>query len=224
MKKNIFKNLTARLKKKLSPILDPVVGYTRMVFATKYLLASFAFILVAILIFLPLKNSLRDNYRLTFSKIEKTASDADPVMVNPRFQGVDSDDQTYIITAKTAVRKKDDSLELNSINADINLKDESWVALIANKAFFQYNAKKLQLRDFVSLFTHEGYEFSTESMDVDIDKNKAQGVNKVQGQGPIGSLEADSFFVEDKGNIIRFKGNVKITLYPNVADQKKYYW
>lgn len=223
MIEDTLKRLINFLQKCVNMMLEPVIGYTRMVFATKYLLSFLAFVLICFLVFLPLINSFRENYRLTFSKIENPSNDEDPKMINPRFQGVDSDDQTYGISADSAIKKKDNTLVLNNINADMNLRNGSWVALMSNSGTFKYKEKELELIGDVSLFTHDGYEFYTDFIHVDAAKGSAYGHSPIKGQGTMGTIEANEFFAEEKGDRIVLMGHVKVVLYPDRVGKKSVY-
>lgn len=195
-------------------LLEPVIGYTRVVFATKFLLLFIAVALLFALIIVPLTSKVNSNYRLTFSAVDDTHESKGARMINPRFQGVDGDDQAYNITANSATKFKDNSLILDNINADINMNDGSWIALISNTGKLRYDEKLLDLLDTVSLFTNQGYEFHTSEIHVNLQNKSAFGTKAVQGQGPIGTLVADRFSVFNKGDKILFQGNVKIVLYP----------
>ena len=64
------------------------------------------------------------------------------------------------------------------------------------------------------MFYDGGYEFRSDYAQVDIKEGAAYGDSPVEGQGPMGTLTADSFNITERGKVIRFNGSVKMTLYP----------
>ena len=216
MSKSKIQNIVYFAKNRLSMLFEPVIGYTRVVSATKFILSFIAFIMVLMIVLIPFFNPVQDNFRITFSSINGNEEIEDPKMINHRFQGIDKDDQTYNISAKEAIKKQNKTLILKDINADINLKDGTWVALMADKGTFNHKDSSLILENSVSLFTNNGYEFYTKDIEVDIKNNSAYGYSKVHGNGPIGSVSADSFKALDKGEKTIFTGNVVVTLHNEV--------
>ncbi|PIR37815.1 MAG: hypothetical protein COV35_07760 [Alphaproteobacteria bacterium CG11_big_fil_rev_8_21_14_0_20_39_49] len=214
MLKSKINNLIKALKKLINMLLEPVIGYTRVVFATKFILSAIALILMFTLILQPLLNPAHDNYRITFSNIEAGSEGKPPKMINPRFQGVDKDNQTYNISAKTATKIKDEVLILDTINASVELRDGRWVLLNANKGVLKHKEELLELSDSVYLFTNDGYEFYLSNIFIDMDKHMAYSDSKVTGKGPAGTIEANSVRLYDKGQRVVFDGNVKLVLYP----------
>ena len=214
MLKNKIDDCLTAIKKLINMLLEPVIGYTRVVFATKFILSTIAIILMLTLVLLPLLNPVQDNYRITFSAIEDGKDGKPPKMINPRFQGVDKENQTYNISAKTATKVEDEVLVLDKINASVELQEGRWVLLNANKGVLKHKEDYLELSDSVYLFTNDGYEFYSSNIYIDIEKNIAYTDSKVMGKGPIGTIEADSVKVYDKGQKTIFDGNVKVVLYP----------
>jgi lipopolysaccharide export system protein LptC len=214
MLKSKINHILKVVRKLVNMLVEPVIGYTRVVFATKFILSAIAIVLVLTLVVLPLINPVQDNYRITFSHIETDEESSAPKMVKPRFQGVDKDNQTYNISAKTATKIKDEILVLDSINASIELQNGTWVLLNSNKGVLKHKENYLELSETVYLFTNDGYEFYTDTVYIDIKKNMAYSDTKVTGKGPAGTIEADSVKAYNKGQRTIFEGNVKVVLYP----------
>jgi lipopolysaccharide export system protein LptC len=205
------------VKKYLNMLLEPVIGYTRVVFATKFLLSAIAIILVLMLIALPLVNDVKENFRISFTSVENAVNTEEPKMINPRFQGVDKDNQTYNIMAENAIKKKDDTLVLSNINANINLKDNSLIEIKSETGSFNHEKKFLELAGNVNMVSSNGYELSTESIFVNLEDKSAYGESEIHAKMAFGSLKADNFKVTENGNRILFTGNVHL-----VFDQEAY--
>lgn len=154
-----------------------------------------------------------DGARLVFSSSSGKQAQQN-VMEAPRYQGLDKDNQPYIVEADKAVQKDKQTVELFNIKADMNQNDGTWLALNASAGEMTLDEERLYLSGGVQLFYDGGYEFSTEDVHVDIDEGSAYGKNRVEGQGPPGTLQADSFAAKDQGKILEFNGSVRMTLYP----------
>lgn len=195
-------------------LIEPVVGYTRIVSATKLILSIIALILIALLIIIPFRNSVKNDYKITFNKVDTNTETGLPTMHNPTFRGVDSQGQNYTISAKLATNDKNKTIVLNNLTADLNLKNEDWAAISADDGIYKPEENTLDLKSNVHLFTKDGYEFMTDSVFFELKDGKATGNSPVSGQGTIGTIEADSFLAEEKGDYILLKGNVKVIIYP----------
>lgn len=207
-----FSRIKAVMRMTQKLLLEPVIGYTRIVFAAKYLLASIAGILALVLIIFSLYNPVQDNFKVTFSNISGLTSEQ-PKMINPRFQGVDNDNQTYNISADSATKLSDFSVSLENINADINLKDGEWIALLATKGVYNHIENKIEMTELVNIFTSEGYELTSQAINMNLKERSAESSHKVKGQGPGGTIIADRFSISDNGNLAVFEGNVKMILF-----------
>ncbi len=201
-------------------MLEPIIGYSRVVFLTKTSLLVIAFILTAVLIILPFYNSVHKNFRITFSSVEKDDESSLPMMLNPHLQGVDEDNHTYNITAKSAVQDKMEKITLKTLNADINLKDNGWISLSADSGLFDHAQNTMDLKGNINIFNHEGYEFSTDEAYADMKNSSMYGKSPIEGQGPIGTIRADSFVVDDNGNRILLTGNVKVVIFMGAVRNK----
>lgn len=219
MSQNRTLKLSGVLRKISSMLVEPVIGYTRIVFATKYILSTIAVILMLALIFLPVLNPVHDNFRITFSKIENGEELSAPKMINPRFQGVDKDNQTYNIEAKSATKIENEMLILDTIDAYVELKNGTLVTLNSKKGVLKHKEQFLELSDSVYISANNGYEFYSDSIFVDMQKNIVYSNSKIRGLGTMGTIQADSFTSQDKGTLTVFKGNVKLVLYPDRLDK-----
>jgi lipopolysaccharide export system protein LptC len=193
---------------------EPVAGYSRFVSMVKIGLILVALLLSALLIALPFFSSAHKNYKLTFSHIETSEDEAAPTMVNPRFQGIDNKDQPYSVTAARAIQESEEILLLEKIAADVSFENEEWISLLASEGTFFTTGQILDILGDVTLFSSEGYDIRTESAQVDFERGEMFGSTKITGNGPLGSLEADSFAVESESKNIVFNGNVKVVFYP----------
>jgi len=66
----------------------------------------------------------------------------------------------------------------------------------APRGLLDAEARQLELRGAISVFTDEGYELHTDLAHFDLAKGIVTGSHKVNGQGPAGTFVADRFRIE----------------------------
>lgn len=187
--------------------------YTEFVSLSKRILGALALLLVGYIVYSALRQS-DDRVRLVFSAMP-TGDPLTPRMLKPHYEGVDSQNQPYHITAAEAVQTADEQhIALTMLHADMTLRDTSWVTLTSRRGLFDSKQKMLQLTQDVQMFYEGGYEFRTDSALLDLANSRASGDRPIDGQGPLGLLRADSFEVTEKGKRLYFIGAVKMTIYP----------
>ena len=200
----------------------PVGAYSRFVTLMKYLLPVVALLLIVLVVVWPYLKLNDTRFSIGFTAL-KVGNVEDPAMINPRFQGADKDKQTFSITADIAknLLNADKSVELEMPKADISLDDGSWLVVTAKSGIYVRENETLTLNESVNLFHDSGYEFRTESADIDLTKGTASGSVPVEGQGPFGNLKAEGFRLVDKGKTIYFTGKSHLTIYPGAGEQTK---
>lgn len=186
--------------------------YTEFVGLSKRLLWALAAILVGVVLFFTMRNA-DDRVRLVFSAMP-VGDPLAPMMVKPHYEGIDNQSQPYHITAEEAVQVDPEHIALTALHADMTLRDTSWLALTSGHGIFDSERKILALSEGVQMFYEGGYEFRTASADIDLNLGNATGHQPIEGQGPLGLLEADRFEITQKGKRLYFAGSVKMTLYP----------
>ncbi len=192
-------------------LLSSIGRYTKFVLFSKMFLGLMSAGLIAVIIILPVLNSDKEGLRIAFSTV-KGKDDALPMMTNPRFQGVDDDNQPYTITADSALQHDEHTIILDNIHADVFMQDQSWISLQAPEGTLNRTEKDLQLSGGVQLFHDEGYEFVAETVHVDMNSQIATSDTVVAGQGPVGDLKAEGFTWHNTDRVIFFDGRVFLTI------------
>lgn len=205
--------LHARPRGTMQALLGPLARYTRFVLLGKRALWVMALLLAVTLIAVAWLNSGEGGARIVLASRDKDEGQAAALMSKPRYQGLDAKNQPFNILAERAVQRDMNTVELQQVSADLSTNDGRWLALTATGALYRTEAKLLDLSGGVSLFYDEGYEFRTDRVRLDVGAGTAEGEVPVEGQGPAGTLKADRFKVLDRGAILQFNGNVKVTLY-----------
>ena len=195
-------------------------GYSRFVSTMKFLLPSIAVLVVLLVVLWPHIGTDDLKFRLGFAAVKLGISE-EPSMVNPRYVGVDGENQPYSITADLARKlsgglslKGVETLELEMPKADLMMKDGTWVVLTSENGIFRRNAQTLNLKGAVNLYHDSGYEFRTDLAEINLATSSAYGSSPIEGQGPFGHLQAEGFRLDNQSKTIYFTGRSKLTLYP----------
>ena len=190
-------------------------GYSLFARLMRYALPIVAIVLLAIVVVWPLISGREDGFRLSFTPADP--SDSGPlVMENARYIGIDSRNQSYTVIAEQAIQEsaEADLIELVTPKADIILSDNGWLALTADRGNYFRSSEILDLAGRVNSFSDKGFEMRTEAARVELAQGRASGSLPVEGQGPLGVLDAVGFELIDGGAIIRFGGPVRLVIYP----------
>jgi lipopolysaccharide export system protein LptC len=193
------------------------VGYSNFVGVMRYALPLGALLLLGLVIVWPLATGREEGFRISFS--DAPDLDGSLKMVNARYIGVDNRNQPYTVTAAEANQPEPDSplVTLAEISADVftDAGSGQWVALTAREGLYEREARQLDLAGDVSIFSDQGHEFHTERAHVDLAQRTADGDAPLSGQGPLGLLEAGTFFLDDSAQTMFFGGGVKMTIFPS---------
>jgi len=190
-------------------------GYSLFARLMRYALPMVAVVLLAIVVVWPLISGREDGFRLSFSPADPI--DSGPlVMENARYIGIDSRNQSYTVIAEQASQEsaEADLIELITPKADIILSDNGWLALTADRGYYFRGSEILDLEGRVNSFSDEGFEMRTEAARIELAHGRASGSLPVEGQGPLGVLNAVGFEFIDGGATIRFGGPVRLVIYP----------
>ena len=192
------------------------VGYSNFVGFMRYALPLGAILLLGLVIVWPLATGREEGFRISFS--DAPDLDGSLRMVNARYLGVDDRNQPYTVTAAEASQPQPNSalVTLHDISADVFLDDRrgQWLALTAREGLYQRDERYLDLAGDVSIFSDQGHEFHTARAHVDLAARTADGDASLDGQGPLGLLQAGNFFLDDNAHSMFFGGGVKMTVFP----------
>jgi lipopolysaccharide export system protein LptC len=192
--------------------MSGVVRYTRFVALFKHCLWALVAVMIAIVVWIASDTSGENKARIVFSNIAKSAN-LQNIMLKPYYQGVDARNRPYTIIAEKATQIDKDNIALTKIHADMLMNNGVWIALNSGTGKLNLQTKQMVLLGGVDMFYNNGYEFRTDHADVDIAKGSAYADSAVEGQGPLGTLKANTVLISDHGKVIHFAGSVKMKLY-----------
>jgi lipopolysaccharide export system protein LptC len=189
--------------------------YSQIVGFLKFALPAVALGLATLVLIWPQLNPLDQRFRVV--PVQVSMEDLENLrMVQPRYVGVDERAQPYTIIAEQATQQKGSSDEtgLSHPQGDIQLQQGAWLAITADHGVYKQTAKELDLEGGVQIFHDGGYEISTETAVIDLDKGFASGDSDVRGQGPNSQLEGKGFRIHDRGQRVEVTGPARVTLFP----------
>lgn len=182
--------------------------YSRFVAVMKRALPITALVLlaaVAVYIFQPRQ---QERVAMTFERVNEVANDL--AMIKPHLSGSDADGNPFVVTADRAIQQGRNSrkAKLENVDADMMLDQNRWLNARAANGLFDADAKTLVLDGGISVFSDNGYELHTKSAHFNLSRGLVRGEQKVTGQGPLGTLSADTFEVDKTRQQIRLRGHV----------------
>lgn len=193
--------------------LQRLTRHTSMVQAGKYALIGVALLLVFMVFLVPVLHDDDTGARLVFTNVE-TGVATSPRMSNPRLQGLDKNEQPYTVTADMAEQQENGKVLLTKLQADLALSNGSWLAFIADTGIYDSDSNILILPQSVQVFHNTGYDMRTSNVTLNLKTSEASSDEQVDGQGPLGKLNAAGFRVDSGANNILFTPRVTVTLYP----------
>jgi len=202
-----------RGNKPIQRLVAPMARYTRFVIFSRNFLWLLIIAVIALIIWTASGGTgSDDNARLVFTNVPKSGN-LENIMQKPHYQGLDAKNHPYTVIADKAVQKDKDTVVLTNISADMQQDKGNWLALNAGTGELNLQTKQLLLMDGVNMFYEGGFELETDHAQVDIQKGTAYGDSKIEGHGPLGTLKAKRFEVENRGEVIRFNGSVRLKIY-----------
>lgn len=133
-------------------------------------------------------------------------------MINPRFIGRDAEGDLFEITADRAQRHLADENLVDLVSPKLIDSLDSEVR--ASKGIYDRDAQVLELTENVRVVDASGYVFTTTHARVFIRDNRVEGIEPLQGSGPVGDVRANSYEILDGGQRTVLTGNVRSILYP----------
>ncbi|WP_372623100.1 LPS export ABC transporter periplasmic protein LptC [Falsiroseomonas sp.] len=183
-----------------------------LVAVAKRLLPLAAVGLLATVALWPEFESAADRGRVAFRRVAEVQPTALHI-VEPRYQGLDEQNQPYTVTAATAVQEgEEQAVQLQEPRADLELNDGGWVYLEAREGRYDRPGSRLDLAGDVTIHHDDGTQFVTPRAELDIAGGDASGDDPVAAQGPFGTLTAEGFRLYDRGQVVVFTGRARAVL------------
>lgn len=187
--------------------------HARRVLIFKHALPVFAFLLAAIIIAWPLLTPEKERFDLPIQKSATKTPSID--MENVRFFAQDDKDQTMSVKAEK-VKETDPARQIARLEKPIGIYTLSDGDVLTSKTDygFAYQQDKYFLFDQpITTTSKSGYTAKNQNITATYD-GIVDSDSEVKITGPAGTLKAQGLHLQDKGNLIDFKGktNSKIKL------------
>jgi lipopolysaccharide export system protein LptC len=201
-------------------VFSYIKRYTRFVVFSKWFLGVVSLLAITLLIAWPLLTRDSGGVRVSFVMQEGKPGESTlaPVMNKPRYEGTDDKGQKYTITADKAIQRSTILIGLENVVADMFTASGAWLSLTAKAGEFHDDTKLLYLSGGVMLYHEDGYNFTTERVEINTNTSEARGDLAVQGQGPMGNLLATGFEIKDNGSRILFGGKGRVNMILNKVE------
>jgi lipopolysaccharide export system protein LptC len=186
--------------------------YTRFVTLMKRALPIAALVLLAAVAVYTFQPRQQDRVAMTFERVGAVANDL--AMIKPRLSGTDAKGNPFVVTADRAIQQGRNSrrAKLIDVDADMTLDKQRWLNVTAASGLFDADAKTLVLGGGISVYSDDGYELHTKTAHFDLKNGLVHGDHGVRGQGPMGTMSADTFSVDKAKQFIRLDGHVRTTI------------
>ena len=191
--------------------LIAIPRYLRHVKLSKIFIGLAVIFLLAVVLIIPQMKG-GDAMRIALPTTKASASKDATQMQSPHFESVDSKNQPFSVTAKTARQVDATHVKLEQIDGKINLAGGDSLTLKAQDGLYNLTTSELTLNGQVAIASSKGYLFETPALTAQLTDGKAAGEQPVTVTGPTSSLKADRFHFTDQGDHLFFDGNVSLTI------------
>ena len=189
--------------------------YTRFVGVMKRALPAAAFAVIAAVLAFFFVARQPSKVSMTYENLGSIQNDL--TMIKPHLSGVDADGNPFVITADVAIQdaKNPKRARLRKVQADLVQQNKGWLNANAANGVVDMRAGSLELGGGIDVFSDTGYVLHSQSASLDLNKWIVHGHHEVTGQGPMGTMRADSFHYDRNSHRLALDGHVRMTLIGN---------
>jgi len=188
--------------------------HRQFVTSMRVVLTLMAVGLAAAIILWPILNEEEVTFTLSY---EDVARSNDQVrMVNPRYDGTDSQNRPFSISARSGVQEspEDPVIRLTGISAEFQIDKDVKIDAYSNEGIFRFRDQQLELDGTVRIQTTDGYKFEGEGAEFDLATHMVKSDKKITGSGPVGFFEAPKFELNIDDRRALFEGGVHMQIDP----------
>jgi lipopolysaccharide export system protein LptC len=127
-------------------------------------------------------------------------------MINPRFSGRSAGGNTFDVTAASATRR---GMQSDLIDLDQPVYGAKDRQVTAKRGVYDQAKRTVELSGDVIFKDKSGNTFSSTSAFVNAAENRVEGRRAIRGEGPLGSVRADSYELRNGGDRVIFRGRVQ---------------
>ncbi|WP_162249460.1 LPS export ABC transporter periplasmic protein LptC [Pseudolabrys sp. Root1462] len=144
-------------------------------------------------------------------------------MEKPRLSGFTKDQRPYEFTAEAAAQdlKKPDVVELQNINAKVQMEDKGIMRMTAISGVYDTKKESLKLEQQILLSSDNGYKGRLTEAVVDVRSGDVVSEKPVELEMLQGILNANRMNITNSGDVIRFENGVNMTVMLNGEPLRK---
>ena len=138
-------------------------------------------------------------------------------LLNPKFRGLDKDNEPYVVSADHAEQSLDDQnvVLLDKPKGDILMKSGHHVGMEGDRGTYLQHEKTLLTEGHVVLHEDEGYKFYTSKALFNAQTHEASSDQPVSGGGPDAAIAASGAQGFGNDHVLVFTGPAKLRLFPD---------
>ncbi len=169
--------------------------------------------LAPIIFFLLMGESRGNLIGTPLSFAELSEINRKPRLIGLELNGFDAGGRPFRLSAEEA-RQMDGTrlIRLSGIRARMGARQGDWLAAEAQTGLLNSQEEKILIESDLSLILSSGYRLWGSVFQIDLQENSAESSKPVEAEGPLGTLRASGVAVEEAGDILRFRGPVRILL------------
>jgi lipopolysaccharide export system protein LptC len=184
----------------------------RLVTWMKRLLPLAALMLLSLVMLWPELVSQHNPARVSYHLATGADGTDQGSMLKAHYEGLDDTGRPYTMTAAKAVQTDADTVVLTQPAGDMTLKSGTWLMVQSLDGLYHAKAQHLDLSNHVVLYRDDGTTVRTSKAAINLKQATASGHEKVNADGPFGTLDAQGFAITDHGSRLHFTGPAKLVL------------
>ena len=148
---------------------------------------------------------------------------SESMLVNPRFESVNTNGEPYVVTAEKAALEggEDSDIEMDHPFGQISLGGGKSIEISADTGVYNQAQETLSLKDNIRMEHSTGYSLETNDMFVELKEGILHAPSDVVIYSDQNRLEASSLKIIGEGDKIEFTGPTKVKLNPDTIEEMK---
>lgn len=185
----------------------------RHIYVFKYLLPVGAVTLLTLIVAWPYLSHAILADAIPYSAQEALGGTVENTAMKPQFNGVDKNNQPYVLQSDYGVQLGESELTLTNPIFTLRLNSGETVTLKSNTAHYDQKINIIHLTGDVVLTHTTGYRFHTSEAWMNLETGVAHGQKPIDGEGPAGKIQSpEGFHLSDAGDQIKFLGRTEMVI------------
>lgn len=195
-------------------LIEHRTAYDRYVAVMRIVLIAAAALLTALLALWPLLREGESSFVLNEETMRSAAERVE--ILRPRYEGTDSLNRLFTVTAERAEQSSPDdpTVMLEGLAARMELGEGRLATATADGGVYDTDREVLRVPDSMQLRTSDGYRLDAQDARIDLVNKMIVSERPVEGEGPLGQIEANRFTIDIDARKAVFEGDVRMRTIP----------